>query len=572
MFDFHGTLPLGNPANKALCLLRLNPTTLGRKKKKRKSSQPFSQTITIRYSRMFNAVKGPILLSARSRYLVAFGKTLSFKIHCCSIATASAAHENAPKYSASRYRNLFSRISHVGEGREIVQALDQWVAEGGKAHSREILRTIRDLRSRKRFSHALQISEWISSNKAFTFSPGDRAVHLDLIGAVRGSQAAERYFDNLSEGERDEKTYGALLNSYAREGLLMKTLLHMQKMKHKGYASSSLAYNNLMALYKKAGELEKIPEVLSEMKTNGVAPNNFSYRICINSFGERSDLIGMGKLIEEIESQPDISIDWATYSIVAYQFIKANDKEKALTYMKKLEEKIHGDAMGYNHLISLYAHLGDKDEMMRLWISQKIACKKQINRDYITMISSLVKLGDVETAEALVEHWDSSCRYYDFRVPNILLIWYCQKGLVTKAEAMLRNIVQKGKKPTPNSWSIVSAGYLNFNNMAKAFECMKEALSVIERNMKWIPKPVEIATILEWLGDNGEFEQVEDFVQSLRTVIPVSKHMYDALIKANTRVGGDSGWILDRMKTDDIEVDEETRKMLSSTVMVTKAD
>ncbi|XP_073127378.1 pentatricopeptide repeat-containing protein At4g21705, mitochondrial-like [Henckelia pumila] len=521
---------------------------------------------------MFTAVKESILLSARSRFLVGLGKTSSFKTPSCSIATTSVDHENAPKYSASRCRNLFSRISHVGEGRDIVQALDQWVAEGRKVHNREVLRLIRDLRSRKRFSQALQISEWISSNKAFTFSPGDRAVHLDLIGVVGGSQAAERYFDNLSEQEKDEKGYGALLSSYAREGLLVKTLLHMEKMKHRGYASSSLAYNNLMALYKKAGELEKVPEVLSEMKTNGVAPNNFSYRICINSFGERSDLIGMGKLLEEIESQPDISIDWATYSIVAYQFIKANDKEKALTYMKKLEEKIHGDATGYNHLISFYAHLGDKGEMMRLWVSQKIACKKQINRDYITMISSLLKLGDVETAEALVKHWDSSCRYYDFRVPNVLLIWYCQKGLVEKAEAMLRDFVQKGKKPTPNSWSIVSAGYLNIKNMAKAFECMKEALSAMERNMKWIPKPAEITTILEWLGDNGEFEQVEGFFQSLRTVIPVSKHMYGALIKANTRDGGDSGWILDRMKTDNTEVAEETQKMLSSTVMVTKAD
>lgn len=196
------------------------------------------------------------------------------------------------------------------------------------------------------------ISERISSNKAFSFG-------FDWCSPW--SEAAERYFDNLSEQEKDEQTYGTLSNSYVREGLLKKTLLHMEKMKHKVYASSSLAYNNLMALYKKAGELEKLPEVVSEMKTNSVAPNNFSYRICINSFGERSDLVGMGKLLEEIESQPNISIDWTTYSIVSYQFVKANDKEKALTYMKKLEEKIHGDAMGYNHLILLYAHLGDKD-------------------------------------------------------------------------------------------------------------------------------------------------------------------------------------------------------------------
>ncbi|KZV23221.1 pentatricopeptide repeat-containing protein mitochondrial [Dorcoceras hygrometricum] len=510
------------------------------------------------------------LTSDPNQYLVAFIKSSSFKAHCCSIATASKADVNAPKYSASRCRNLFSRISHVGDGRDIVQALDQWVVEGGKVHHREILRIIRDLRSRKRFSQALQISEWVSSNKAFTFSPGDRAVHLDLVGVVRGSEAAERFFDNLSEQGKDEKAYGALLSCYARERLSIKALAHMEKMKQKGYASSSLAYNNLMALYEKTGELEKIPEVLSEMKSDGVAPNNFSYKMCIKALGERSDIIGMEKLLKEVESQPDISIDWTTYSIVAYQFIKANDKENALTYMKKLEEKNHGDAMGYNHLISLYAHLGDKDEMMRLWVSQKITCKKQINRDYITMISSLVKLDDAETAEALLKDWDSSCLNYDFRVPNILLIWYCQKGLVEKAELMLHDIMHKGKKPTPNSWSIVSTGYLNINNMAKAFECMKEALSVVETNMKWIPKPAQITSLLEWLGDNGEFEQVEAFVQSLRALIPVSKHMYDAIIKANTRVGGDSRWILDRMETDNIEIDEETRKLLSSAVMVTK--
>lgn len=154
MFDVHGTLRLGNSANKALVFYAKTLRPWG--EKQRRNLQPFSQTMAITYSRMFTTVKGSILLTQRSGYLVAFGKTLSFKIHCCSIATASAAHENAPKYSASRCGNLFSRIN-VGEGRDIVQALDQWVAEGGKAHSREILRISRDLRSRKRFSQALQV-------------------------------------------------------------------------------------------------------------------------------------------------------------------------------------------------------------------------------------------------------------------------------------------------------------------------------------------------------------------------------------------------------------------------------
>ncbi|KAG8364951.1 hypothetical protein BUALT_Bualt18G0052000 [Buddleja alternifolia] len=460
--------------------------------------------------------------SSRSRNLIALTKIFfSVEAHSAiATTTASVPSANAaPKYSAARTRNLFSRINPFRQDYDVVQVLDQWVAEGQKVHRLELQRIIRDLRSHRRFYQALQISEWISSNAIHKFSPGDCAVHLDLIGVVRGCEAAESYFNNLSDKNKNEKTYGALLNCYVREDLLTKTLLHMQNMKDKGYASSSLTYNNLMALYKRAGQLEKIPEVLSEMKNNGVRLNNFSYRICINSFGERSDLSGMEKLLDEAELQTDISIDWATYSIVAYHFIKANEKEKALIYMKKLEEKLDKDAMGYNHLISLYAHLGDKDEIMRLWVLQKIVCKKQINRDYITILGSLVKLGEFKEAEALLKEWDLSCYTYDSRVPNILLIGYCQKGLIEKSEKLLRDIVNRGKKPTPNSWAIVAAGYLDKDNMEKAFECMKEALAVKEHNIKWIPKNGQITKILQWLGDKGEIEEVEAFVWSLRAVI-----------------------------------------------------
>ncbi|KAK6154335.1 hypothetical protein DH2020_008583 [Rehmannia glutinosa] len=495
------------------------------------------------------------------RNLIAFRKAFSCTITADQNVIPNA---NAPNYSASRTRNLLSRIKPTRSDYDVVQVLEQWVAEGGKVHALELRRIIRDLRSRRRFSQALQsvfhsvflftpraalsfdimISEWISCNRAFTLSPGDCAVHLDLIGVVRGWEAAESYFSSLIDQDKNEKTYGALLNCYDTVRQL------------------SLAYNNLMALYKKAGQLEKIPETLSEMKRNDVALNNFSYRICISSLGERSDLSGMEKLLDEMELQTDICNDWATYSIVAYHLMKANQKEKALMYMKKLEDNLDKDAVGYNHLISLYAHLGNKDEMMRLWVLQKRVCKKQTNRDYITMLGSLVKLGELETAEAVLKEWDSSCHTYDFRVPNILLIGYCQKDLIEKAEIMLRNIVKKGKKPTPNSWAIIAAGYLDDSNFEKAFECMKEALAAKECNVKWTPKPGLIAKLLNWIGDKGEIEEVEAFVWSLRTVVPVNRQMYHALIKASIRGGRDTGWILDRMRTDEIGVDDETQKMV----------
>lgn len=371
-----------------------------------------------------------------------------------------------------------------------------------------------------------QVSEWMSCCGLCTFSSSERAVHLDLIGMVHGWNAAESYFHSLEDKEKNDKTYGALLNCYVREGLLDKSLRHVAKMREIGCASNTLVYNNLMCLYKSAGQLGKATEILEEMKENGVLPNNFSYRISISCCSENSDLTNLEKLLEEMENQPHISMDWITYSVVSNHYIKANLKEKAAIYLKKFEDTLHKDAVGYNHLISLYSQLGNANEVMRLWGVQKVVCKKHINRDYIAMLGALVKLGELEKAEVVVEEWESSCRTCDFRVPNILLIGYCQRDSIEKAEALLRSIVKKGKVPTPNSWGIIAAGYLNRDNMEKTYECMKEALMVKEQNPKWEPKPHLVIAILNWLGEkSGKVEEMETFVNSLKTVTQVD-HKY----------------------------------------------
>jgi pentatricopeptide repeat protein len=124
------------------------------------------------------------------------------------------------------------------------------------------------------------------------FLPRDHAVHLDLIGQVHGVEAAETYFNNLSEKDKTENPYGALLNCYTREHLVDKALAHFQKMKEMGFVFSPLSFNNIMGLYTNLGQHEKVPSVIAEMKSNGVIPDNFSYRICINSYGTKADFLG----------------------------------------------------------------------------------------------------------------------------------------------------------------------------------------------------------------------------------------------------------------------------------------
>ncbi|KAK8966397.1 Pentatricopeptide repeat-containing protein [Platanthera guangdongensis] len=495
---------------------------------------------------------------SRNRLSLALFSPAAMKLH----STTTSRSSRRPTLSSAIYP-----LGHPSS--EISLELDRWVLSGSTLRLVELQNLTRDLRNRGRHKQALEVSEWMKDKwtkekGAKPFVASDHAVHLDLIGEVRGLSAAKMYFDGLKEKDRTEKTYGALLNCYVREKLIDEALSHMKKMKELGMASSPLPYNNIMCLYTNTAQHEKVPSVLEEMKNSMILPDNFSYRICINSLGKKSDIQGMEKILEEMEIQPQIVVDWNTYAVVANIYIKAGLNLKADSMLKRSEEKLEKkNGVCYNHLISLHCALKNKEEMWRLWALQKENCKRFNNRDYATMIQALVKLGEVEEAEELVKDWESSGNSFDFRVPNALLVGYGQAGLMQKAEKMIDGFLTKGKTPPSNSWEIVAAGYAEKGELAKACKLMTNALRVASG--KWLPKPNVMRSMLQYLGEEGEVAVAENFVGLLKEVMPVNRDVYHALMKCNVRAGRGVEEILEKMKAEGIEPDEETQGIIITT-------
>ncbi|KAL2932215.1 hypothetical protein RDABS01_037625 [Bienertia sinuspersici] len=481
------------------------------------------------------------------------------------ILSSNFINEKRSYYTSTKRKQgketLYAKISPLGSiGTSLQPELDGWVAKGNNLSIAELLRIIHDLRKRKRFTQALEVSEWMYTKGVCKFTPTEHAVQLDLIGRVRGFLSAESYFNNLPDEDKTDKTYGALLNCYVRQRQLDKSLSHLQKMKELGFASKSLTYNDIMCLYTNIGQYEKVPEVLAEMKENKVLPDNYSYRLCINSYGAKSDIEAMRNILKEAETQPHMGVDWNTYVVAANFYIKAGLTDKGIDALKKAEVRVDKkDGIGYNHLISLYAKLEMKDEILRLWELEKSACKRCINRDYINVLESLVRIGAVEATEKVLKDWESSDNCYDFRVPNIVIVAYLDKGLLEKAEAMLVSAEKKGS--SPNTWGMLAARYQEKGEMQKAISCMKSGLSSYVENKGWKPNKQVIFSLLNWIGDHGSVEDVESFVKLLRNVIPVNRQMYHALIKAHVRNGMDVDGLLEKMKADDVKEDEETRKI-----------
>ncbi|KVH89534.1 pentatricopeptide repeat-containing protein At4g21705, mitochondrial [Cynara cardunculus var. scolymus] len=501
-----------------------------------------------------------LAMAVRLRKLQSVRTLTGNRSYSTATITQSESNDSSKKIKKA---SLYSRISPLGNpSLAMTPELDDWIRKGKKVRHSELKQIIHDLRKRRRFHHALEVSEWMNKNGVCAFTPVDHAVQLDLIGKVHGFLEAEKYFNSLTEQDKTDKTYGALLHCYVRQRETEKSLSHFQKMKEKGFGLSPVAFNDIMCLHIRTNQTNKVHDVLDDMKKNGVSPDNLTYRMCINSYGDNTDIEGMEKILTEMEKDPNITMDWNTYTAVANSYIKGNLIDKAKNALKKAENRLEKDALGYNHLISICARLGNKDDVLRLWGRLKSTCKRQINREYITMVTSLVRLGEFEEAEKLLLEWGSSGNVYDFRVPLIIVDGYLENGSCDKAKDLLDNLLKEGKTTTADSWGRVAIEFLKKGEIEKARNCMESAVSLPLEKKDWKMDSKVVEKLLDGIGEKESVKKVESFVLKLKKFVAFDRKMYHCLMKAYINGGKEVSKVLDDMKADGIEEDEETKKIL----------
>ncbi|WOL05853.1 pentatricopeptide repeat-containing protein [Canna indica] len=127
--------------------------------------------------------------------------------------------------------------------------LERWTARVHSVRPVELQNVIRELRKRRRYRQALEVSDWMKSRPNIQFMPSDHAVHLDLIGQVINGLSSKNYFNSMREKDKNEKTFVALLKYYVRECLTEKALSHLQKMKELGLVLSLSPLHIMISIY-----------------------------------------------------------------------------------------------------------------------------------------------------------------------------------------------------------------------------------------------------------------------------------------------------------------------------------
>ncbi|KMZ65766.1 putative Pentatricopeptide repeat-containing protein [Zostera marina] len=426
-----------------------------------------------------------------------------------------------PKWT-SLYRKI-SMMENPNLGASTV--LEAWeVSEGKKLTKWDLCRSVKELRKFRRFKLALDVYEWIAShNDRYTFYSSDAAITLDLIAKAKGIASAEEYFQDLSADLKDKRTYCALLNAYTFARKRGKAEAIFETMKNNNYATEPLVFNVMMTFYMNIEDHEKVVEIITDMQDKHIELDIYSYNIWITHCAAIEDADEMDRVIGLMNSNEHIVATWTTYSTLASMNIRLGRLEKAVEYLKEAESRVTGrERMAFHYILGLYSLLGDKKEIHRIWKWYNSCFPFIVNKGYHSVLSALVKVGDISGADVIYEEWLVNTKRHDPKICNVLLQHYIKVGGKTKeAEACFERLLDQGGSPSPTTWELLGEGYIEEKRIEKAISCFKEAVSIVTPlplGNRWRPRLKTIERFVEVCREMHDSASVEIMAGILREV------------------------------------------------------
>lgn len=430
----------------------------------------------------------------------------------------------------------------------------------------EVGDTIKKLRDRKHYFAALKLSDTMAM-RGMNMTVSDQAIHLDLIAKAHGIAAAENYFIDLPESSKNIESYGALLNCYCKELMSEKAEALMEKMKELGLPITAMSYNSLMTLYSKIGQPEKVPALIQEMKASDIMMQTYTYNVWMRALAAVNDIYGVERVLDEMKRDGRVAEDWTTYSNLAAIYVDAGLNEKAENALKELEKRnTSKELLPYQFLITLYGRTGNLLEVYRVWRSLRLAFPKTPNVAYLNMTQVLVNLKDLPGAEKCFKEWGSGCTNYDIRVANVLIGAYIKDDSYKKAKELREHARNRGAKPNAKTWEIFLDYHLKKEQIKLAVNCVQNAISTGRGDgSKWVPPTEVVTALMGHFEKEKNVEEAEEFVEIVKKAKEnLGAEVFEPLIRTYANAGRTNPSIRRRLKMENVEVNEECKKLLDT--------
>ncbi|CAK9865310.1 unnamed protein product [Sphagnum jensenii] len=455
----------------------------------------------------------------------------------------------------------------LGPKKSIIPLVTKWMAEGHGLDKRGLINTMSRLRKMHRYRQALEISDWMVDKEGIEWGEMDHVVRIELKAKMGQFNEAESLFRTSPPEFKTQQTYHALLRGYVGYLKSEKAEALFAELKASGLLTHSLAFNQMLLLYKRKRVTEKIPKLLEEMTTLGVARDIYTYNILMDWKAQTGDIVGMEQLFQELKADEVVRPDAATYGILASTYVKSGDPSKAKVFLQEMEQgNVIRRRAAYDILIAQYGTLGDYKAVERVWAKSK-SLPGNSTSTYVVMLEALGKLGKVERAEEIYKaliHEKGIVLAHQY---NAMLSVYTRQGLMEKAETVIGEMGKIGRKRNAITFHHLVSGYLKNMQLDKALETVAQAKAestTDDRTKLWLET---MLAVLEACAQKGDVVRAEEHFQVLRKLYPkVGTQQFNTLLKAYIVGGVPASGFLQRMQLDNVFADDETLSLLKQVV------
>ncbi|CAA7014010.1 unnamed protein product [Microthlaspi erraticum] len=291
----------------------------------------------------------------------------------------------------------------------VTPLLREWCDRRNRPAHAELRSIITSLHKSNRFSHALQISEWMSDEKAYNLSPADFEIRLLLIAKIRGLEEADKFLDTIPVKKRDFYVHSALLNCCNSSSSLSIAETTFQRMKELGFAAnSSDPYNTMLSLYLEAEDHDMVVKLLREMDRHNMVPQGVAFATLLPSFaiGSVPDSEGMHIFLNKWGKKIK---PWATCFYPACLQLRVGSRVRGLDLLRRTEYLLDDGSRArmYGLLMKLYCNEGETEDVYRLW---NLAKERGISFDSSTrseMIKAFTSKGHLDRAHEVLQELDT---------------------------------------------------------------------------------------------------------------------------------------------------------------------
>lgn len=378
------------------------------------------------------------------------------------------------------------------------------------------------------------------------------------MAKVHGIYKAEKYIDSIPASHRGEIVYRTLLANCVAEANVKKAEEVFNKMKDLGFPVTSFAINQLLLLYKRVDK-KKIADVLAKMEKENVKPSLFTYKLLVDTKGSLRDIAGMEKVVESMQAE-GVEPDLLFQATIAKHYIFGGHREKAETILESMEGgDINGNRNACKILLPLYAFLGKKEDVERIW--QVCDANPRLD-ECLSAIEAFGRLGDVERAEKVFENMFATWKTLSSKFYNALMKVYADQKLFEKGKDLAKRMDEDGVRLGISTLDSIVKLYVDAGEVDKA----ESILHKLSNSNKMKPQYSTYLMLLDSYSKKGDIHNSERMFNKLRQMGYNGRiRQYQLLLHAYLQAKAPVYGFRERMKADNIFPNSVTASLLAAT-------